>query len=190
MNDEKSIRDSAAVGQILQYSYPEVNSLDPVSYVSEVGDSVQALIYSRLFWPELLEIEGAVFVALWGGDYDYINDRIRIPAPSSEWAPLSWTTAVDSFNIFEVAHIFRQNRGTAEIVDRANRELGMILVQSWSARLSVSYPHRGFSVRFVEADEELDSRVEVSQEHPSLVTPRGWSDERRAILPSGDDGNS
>lgn len=184
MKNEMSIDEGAAVGRIVQYSYPDVGSTDPVSYVSELGDSVEALVYSRLFWPKLVLIEGAVFVALWGDDEECIAERLRTPASSMSWVPMAWTKIVDSFNIFEVAHIFRQIRGTWEIVENANRELASILVQTWSARLEVSYPQRKFSVRFVEADETMDSRVEVSQEYPSLVTPQGWSDEQRAILPA------
>jgi hypothetical protein len=193
MNNGKSMHEDAVVGRILQYSYPGVGSADPVSYVSELGDSVQALVYSRLFWPKLVEVEGAVFVALWGDDEEYIAERLRTPASSTSMAPMSWAKVVDSFNLFEVAHIFRQNRGSTEVVESANRELGLILVQAWSARLEVSYPQRRFSVRFVEADETMDSRVEVSQEHPLLVAPQGWSDKRRAILPGappGVDGSS
>ncbi|GHF14826.1 hypothetical protein E5082_01905 [Streptomyces griseoluteus] len=175
--------DDAVAGRILQQLYPEVGSSDPVAYVSELGDSVQALVYSRLFWPKLVEIEGAVFVALWGDDEEYISARLRTPAASSNWAPMSWPQAVDSFNKFEVAHIFRQNRGSEEVVEDANRELASILVQVWKARLATSYPERKFSVRFVDGDETMDSRVEVTQDHPPLATPKGWSDELRAIVP-------
>lgn len=194
MNSEKLMDADSAVSRILQYSYPGVGSADPVSYVSELGDSVQALVYSRLFWPKLVEFEGAVFVALWGDDEEYVAERLRTPASSANWTPMSWPKVVDSFNVFEVAHIFRQNRGPVEIVESANRELALILVQAWSARLKASYSQRRFSVRFIVADETMGSRIEVSQEYPSLVTPQGWSDERRAILPDtrarGVDGSS
>ncbi|WP_107059306.1 hypothetical protein [Streptomyces sp. NRRL F-5126] len=185
--------EKAKVGEILQRAYPDVGSADPVSYVSELGDSVQALVYSRLFWPKLVEIEGAVFVALWGDDREYIDDRLRTPAASNSWAPMAWEEVVDSFNTFEVAHIFRQNRGSADLVESADRELALVLVSAWGARLGIAYPQRRFEVRYVEADEKMDSRVEVSQVHPSLVPPQGWSEERRAILPGtsgGTHGNS
>ncbi|MFK4109425.1 hypothetical protein [Streptomyces sp. NPDC002176] len=175
--------EDAAVGRILQQSYPEVDSCDPVAYVSELGDSVQALVYSRLFWPKLVEIEGAVFVALWGDDEEYISARIRTPAASPNWGAMSWPQVVDSFNKFEVAHIFRQHRGSEDMVESANRELASTLVQAWHARLATSYPGRKFSVRFADGDESMGSRIEVAQDHPPLVTPEGWSDESRAILP-------
>ncbi|UCM87964.1 hypothetical protein [Streptomyces marincola] len=170
------------MGRILLRAFPGVGFLDPVAYASELGDSVQALVYSRLFWPKILQVEGAVFLGLWGADEQYIRERLRTPVSGRGWAPMSWTGAVDSFNRFEVAHIFRQERGPAELVGAANRELGLILVQTWSARLAVACPERRFHVRFMEADETMDSRIEVTQESPSLVAPQGWSDELRAIV--------
>ncbi|WP_218027902.1 hypothetical protein [Streptomyces marincola] len=183
MSNGKSSGEDVSVGRILLRSFPGVGSLDPVAYASELGDSVQALVYSRLFWPRVLQVEGAVFVGLWGDDEQYIRDRLRTPVSRKNWAPMSWVDVVNSFNRFEVAHIFRQERGSAEIAGEANRALGRILVQTWSARLKEAYPQRRFHVRFVEADETMDSRIEVTQENPSLVTPQGWSDEWRAIVP-------
>jgi hypothetical protein len=170
------------IARILAEAYPSVDSADPVSYVSELGDSVQALVYARLFWPKLVEFEGAVFIALWGDDESYISERLRTPAPDPSWGPLSWESVVDSFNKFEVAHIFRQYRGPAEVSDQANYELGQVLVQTWSARLAGAYPERKFTVRFSAADEVMDSRIEVRQAHPQLNPPAGWSDRHRAIL--------
>ncbi|MBP0458662.1 hypothetical protein [Streptomyces montanisoli] len=192
MSRDKKMCEKATVGEILQRAYPDVGSADPISYVSELGDSVQALVYSRLFWPKLVELEGAVFVALWGDDREYIDGRLRAPAPSGSSAPMAWQKIVDSFNTFEVAHMFRQNRGPADLVESANRELALVLVQAWGARLGIAYPQRRFEVCYAEADEEMDSRVMVSQVHPSLVPPQGWSEEQRAILPGapGDHGNS
>ncbi|BCJ58161.1 hypothetical protein [Micromonospora endophytica] len=189
MSDEEPENTSGALVRILQSAYPEVGSVDPVEYISELGDSVQALVYSMLFWPKLVEIEGAVFVALWGDDAQYISRRLRVPVSSSKWAPLSWSKFVDSFNIFEIAQIFRQNRGPAELVEDANRELALVLVRSWSARLSASFPERRFSVRLVASDEMMESRIEVVQEYPPLVPPSGWSSERRIIIASEGDPN-
>ncbi|WP_433118559.1 hypothetical protein [Micromonospora sp. CA-246542] len=183
MTDELPVSADDAVGRILRRAYPHVESTDSVSYISELGDSVQALVYSRLFWPTLVEIGGAVFVALWGDDAQYIAGRLRRPGPNPKREPISWSRFVDSFNVFEVAHIFRQNRGPVDLVKDANRELASILVHAWHARLRASYPERKFSVRFVEADEMMDSRIEVSQEAPPLSPPAGWSSDRRGVFP-------
>ena len=183
MNDKTSTHRKVAGGRILRDVYPEVDSADPVDYVAELGDSVQALMYSWLFWPDLVEFEGAVFVAIWGNDEQFISERIRNPSGGWRRSPISWKETVDSFNIFEVDHMFRQYRGSVEVAAEANSELGHVLVQAWNARLKMAYTTRSFRVRFVEADELMDSRIEVSQDYPSLVTPRGWNAEQRSILP-------
>lgn len=171
-----------SVGRILHVSFPEVNSLDPVSYISELGDAVQALVYSRLYWPKLVEFRGAVFVALWGEDDDYISSRLQIPVVGMDWPPMSWKEAVDSFNLFEIHQIFRQVRGPDRFNDEAHMELGLILTQTWQARLLAAYPERRFRVTFVGADDAMGSRMEVTQEYPSLTIPEGWSAEQRVII--------
>ncbi|MER8071920.1 hypothetical protein ABTZ59_26835 [Streptomyces sp. NPDC094034] len=176
------MNDNVSLGSILHCSFPEVDSLDPVSYVSEVGDAVQALVYSRLFWPKLVEFNGAVFVALWGDDEAYIFQRLHNSSVGRDWAPMSWTSVVNSFNVFEVQYIFRQARGACELIDQANLELGSILIETWRARLATEYPERNFRVELVAADETMGSRIEVAQEYPPLASPEGWSDEQRAII--------
>lgn len=93
MNRGKVMCEKATVGDILQQAYPDVGSAHPASYVSELGDSVQALVYSGLFWPKLVEIEGAVYVALRGDDREYVDGRLRTPAPSNSWGPMAWVNS-------------------------------------------------------------------------------------------------
>jgi hypothetical protein len=169
------------IARILSAAYPPVGSTDPVSYVSEIGDSVSALAYSRLFWPNILEIEGAVFIALWGGWEKYVSERIRTPDPKRR-SLMSWSEAVNSFNIFEIAHIFRQRNISWALSAEADYALAPFLVQTWSARLAMAYPKRTFKVRFSLADGVMDSRIEVSQENPRLMVPAGWSNSRHAIV--------
>ncbi|GAB3953993.1 hypothetical protein [Streptomyces sparsus] len=174
-------RSDASVGRILHASFPEVDSLDPVSYISEIGDAVLALLYSRLYWPKLVEFHGAVFVALWGEDGEYISSRLQGPAVSQDWSSMSWERAVDSFNSFEIHQIFRQIRGPDQFSEAAHAELGSVLTQTWQARLGAAYPERRFRVQFVGADEVVGSRIEVRQEYPMLRTPDEWSAESRTI---------
>lgn len=171
----------AEIARILDSAYPSVGSADPASYISEVGNSVQALVYAGLYWPKLLEIEGAVFIAIWGDWEEYVSRRISTPAPEG-WRPMSWPEMVDSFNVFEVGHIFRQGSISWKISAEADHELAQLLVRIWGARLAVAYPQRTFSVRFMPTDEVMESRIEVSQKYPPLAVPAGWNEERRAII--------
>ncbi|WP_253772332.1 hypothetical protein [Goodfellowiella coeruleoviolacea] len=172
------------VDRILRESFPHIEAGDPVSYFTEVGDAVQALMYSWLFWPKLLEIHGAVFLALHGNDESDIRERLYTPLGDMhpEWPPLSWNEAVDSFNVFEIPHLFRQVRGPIELFSASHWELGKVLVQIWGARLSVGFPNRRFSVCLIDADDSMDLRIQVSQASPDLVIPAGWDNRRRSII--------
>ncbi|WP_147450763.1 hypothetical protein [Streptomyces hoynatensis] len=166
---------------ILQRAYPEERYADSVSYAGELGDPVQALMYSTFFWPKLLEIEGAVFVALWGEDEKNISERIYVPT-RSESAPLTWKQAVDSFNIFETMYLFRQSRGSFDLSQDAAWELAQVLVETWGWRLKSEYPQRSFEVCLNESGDALGSHIQVVQTYPQLAVPSRWCPTRHAIL--------
>ncbi|WP_371521761.1 hypothetical protein [Kitasatospora sp. NBC_01300] len=169
--------------RILHEAFPEVDSSDPVSYFSETGDAVQALMYSWLYWPNLVEIHGAVFLALYGNDEVEIANRLATPSADGhpDWPAMAWGQMVDSYNIFEIPHLFRMMRGPSELAADACRQLGDALVQTWQGRLLATYPERRFTVRMIEGDDSMDLRIEVSQLTPSLVPPKGWDGQRRGI---------
>jgi hypothetical protein len=170
--------------RILHECFPYVDSDDPVSYFSEAGDAVQALKYSWSYWPNLVEIHVAVFLALSGNDENEIVERLATPLADQhpEWPTMSWTQIINSYNIFEIQHLFRQQRGPAEFAEETHRELGRILLQTWHARLATSYPERRFVVQILEADDSMDLRIEVSQESTPLTPPKGWDERRRGII--------
>jgi hypothetical protein len=114
----------------------------PTSF-HQVGDAVEALKYAVLYWPKLIEFRGAVFLALSEGDETEIESRLTAPSHGrqrSQQAPLSWQATVDSYNIFEVAHLFRQWHGLAELSEDVHRNLGEFLVCTWRSRLLEAYP--------------------------------------------------
>ena len=172
------------IQQILREAYPEVTSDDPVSYFSETGDAAEALKYSWLYWPNTVLIQGAVFLTLNGDDNKEIVDRLAIPTAEGhpDWPAMPWARMVDSYNVFEIQHLFRRSRGPSEFSEEGHRELGRILVQTWQARLVAVYPERRFAVRMIEADDAMDLRIAVSQESPRLASPEGWDENRRGII--------
>ncbi|WJK40037.1 hypothetical protein O7608_27020 [Solwaraspora sp. WMMA2056] len=176
MSDERA-------GMILRAAFPDVGSDDPVSYFGNQGDVFQALSFSWLFWPKLLELHGAVFLALSGNDQAEISARLSMPlaGDSVDWPPMKWSEAVDSYNWFEVDQLFLRWRGPREFVADAEKELAEILVQTWRARLGGSYPDREFSVTLALADESAGLRIVVRQESPRLEAPKGWDVQRRFI---------
>ncbi|WP_332757235.1 hypothetical protein [Streptomyces sp. MT206] len=178
MNQRDRARD------VLHAAFPHVESDDPVGFFAEEGDVMEALQYAYLYWPNLFELHGAVFLGLQGDDERETADRLSTPVADGQpgWAPMSWTEMVDSYNVFEVEQLFRRWRGPAEVSEDAHRVLGEFLVQMWSARLAAAYPSREFDVRLIEADEDMDLRVQVTQRRPYLVEPAGWDGCRRGVI--------
>jgi hypothetical protein len=176
MSDERA-------GVILRAAFPDVGSDDPVAYFRDQGNVFQALSFAWLFWPKLVELHGAVFLALNGDDEAEISARLRSPLADAHanWPSMSWADAVDSYNWFEVDQLFLRWRGPRELVIDAEEELARKLVQTWRARLASGYPERNFSVTLALADESAGLRIAVRQVSPRLEAPRGWDGRRRFI---------
>jgi hypothetical protein len=166
----------SAIQRVFNEWYPDVEANDPVAYVGEVGYAVDALLYGYLFWPQLAEIEGAVFLALHGGDEAEISQRLSSLTADEQVrrSAMSWVQVVNSFNIFEVEYLFRNWRGASDRYEDVHRELGSMLLEPWRARLASAYPQRRFSVRLLDPDDSMGWRVTVSQESPMLVAPQPW----------------
>ncbi|MBB4963431.1 hypothetical protein [Saccharothrix violaceirubra] len=177
--------------EILRRSFPDwdVETDHPAAYVSETGDAVQALMYSYLIWPALIERHGAVFLALDGNESEDFAERMGRPTPfvHPDWPALSWVDYVASFNFYEVPHLFRMLRGPAEVYDPSHEALGVVLREAWAARLAAAYPDRRFAVDLLENDGTMALRIVVRQTFPELVAPEGYDPRRRGIIagPSG-----
>ncbi|WP_406114527.1 hypothetical protein [Kitasatospora purpeofusca] len=142
-------------------------------------------MYSFLYWPRLVEIHGAVFIGLSGNDEEEI--RKRLTSTTGRAIPgrgeIPWAEVVDSFNLFELGHLFSAVPVHRDDFDPLHRELGSVLVKSWHARLVDEFPEREFSVRLMEADESMmEMRIEVKQVSPILSTPDGWDGRLRRVV--------
>ncbi|MEV8378125.1 hypothetical protein AB0P21_35630 [Kribbella sp. NPDC056861] len=181
------------VEQVLRTAFPHVGPSDPVEYFGEAGSATEALMYSWLYWPDLVELYGAVFLLLSDANEEYISERLgaSVGDEHPDWAPLAWADAIDSFNWFEVSYLFRSWSGlTDELHDDLHRELGSRLIPVWSARLTAAYPDREFSVTLLEPDDSVGWRIQVSQVSPPLQAPPGWDPQRRSVLPDPASPNS
>ncbi|MGH2733131.1 MAG: hypothetical protein ACRDJG_09390 [Actinomycetota bacterium] len=174
-------------GSILRAAFPDVDSDDPVSYLGRTGDLFHALSYAWLFWPRLVELYGAVFLALHGDDEKEIRERLATPVGDAhpEWPPMSWKDAVDSYNRFEISYLFRFWREPSNLISDAAEVLSGVLVQTWRARLLQAYPERVFSVSVVEYGDATELSIEVCQQSPDLEVPDRWNERRRFIEPPG-----
>lgn len=177
------MQNDAAASEILRAMYPNVEDTDPSSYFGQIGSVYDALCYSWLFWPKLMEIHGAVFIGVYDWNEEWIYERITTPAnPNGEdWPEMSWKEAVDSFNRVETGSLFQWWPESFEYAESTLEILSEALVQMWRARLQYAYPQREFSVTFMDSDHFLEIGVEVVQECPALEVPVGWDPVRRFI---------
>ncbi|MEU1879881.1 hypothetical protein ABZ470_21430 [Streptosporangium sp. NPDC020072] len=151
--------------EILRAAYPEVVLNDEVAYFGEVASLYSALACSALFWPRLIEIDGAVFVALHGDDEFELANRFRSLVNKEGIHPHTsiWREWISTFNKFEIVHLFNHWSGPQNIMGPAAEALGKVLVQTWSARLRECYPTRTFEVELILDDGEESTRIVVRQ---------------------------
>ncbi|MGI8648146.1 MAG: hypothetical protein DLM55_04580 [Acidimicrobiales bacterium] len=170
-------------GRILRSAFSKADFDDPVSYFGRASDIFDALSFAWLFWPKLVELYGAVFFALDGNDEREIDKRLHTAFGDAhpEWPAMPWKHAVNSYNRFEVAHLFYVCREPSSLISRAAKELSHFLVQTWQARLRWEYPERIFSVQVAEPDDSTELSIEVCQKSPDLEVPDGWNEQRRCI---------
>jgi len=132
---------------ILRRRLPEqdTSGFTLADFVYAAGSPVDALLYSQLFWPELLEIDGAVLLRDGVEDED---DFARVRASVRERGPVETERR---FNLRELSDLF--GKGLAEIDDEHAEVLLARLAEMWRGRLHERFPERRFTVEVLTADE-------------------------------------
>ena len=97
------------------------------TFIYAAGSPVDALLYSRLFWPELLEVDGAVLLRDGVEDED---DLARVRASVRERGPVETERR---FNLRELSDLF--GKGLGEIDDDQAEMLLARLAEMWRGRL-------------------------------------------------------
>jgi len=111
------------------------------------GSPLDALFYSRLFWPEFVEIDGMVFLKETIEDGD---DKIRLGKTLKRYEG-DKTKTEQSFNITEIPSLF--GKKLAETTDEEDLVLAERLAEMWQHRLRVIYPNRKFIVQALSTEE-------------------------------------
>lgn len=155
---------------VLAAAYPDAEPDSPSAYYTSEGDLLQALMYSDLFWPPCFIVDGAVFLAVGATTPQWVQEGLERRALMSASERGSWSTFVDSFNWFEVSHLFGRIRGPQDQMDDALDLLASILQEAWSARLKQLFPERTFEVRINDDGPEAFN-VSVTQMAPELREP-------------------
>ncbi|MER6080623.1 hypothetical protein [Streptomyces sp. NPDC001833] len=162
------------IDTILGSVFRDADPSNSFAYFEKNSNLYTALALGRLFWADVTVIHEAVFLVLREGDAREVDSRITAQIKSASDNG-QWRDFVDSFNRFEVRHLFLSWSGFPEVSSEAEFLLAELLVEVWSARLSSAFPDREFSVRMEEPVGEEGPCVLISQIRPPLAVPEGWT---------------
>lgn len=130
----------------------DTTSFNVLDFASAFGNPLDALVYSRLFWPDFVDFKGAVLPATF---LESEQDRSRIQDALSASTPAE---VERSWNRFEIpSDFFASHRFPT--TDAENLELAERMAQSWRARLLQLFPDRSFTVQVEHEPEEPPTLV-------------------------------
>lgn len=130
------------------YAEQDTANFNVLDYVYACGSPLQALMYSKLFWPEFIEIEDMVFLKDKIEDEDDRHSVLKI-LEQQEGNRLKTEQA---FNLLEIPpDIFGKKMG--ETTEKEDQYLAEILAEMWHCRLQMLYPSRSFKVELLSAEE-------------------------------------
>jgi hypothetical protein len=130
----------------------DATGFNTFDFIHAEGLPLQALLFTRLFWPEFVEIDGMVFLKEIIEDDE---DRRRLTDAFKRYDGDRRKTE-ESFNFVEVPQLFGKRIGDLE--DGDYRWLAERLAEMWRARLQLLFPDRRFLVDLIgtdDADEEV-----------------------------------
>lgn len=145
MRDEK-------LTKILKKHFHEFDTtgFNPLDFMHRFGSPIEALLYSKLIWPDFIEIEGMVFLKNWIEDED---DARKIKAALQKNHGDKALTE-KSFNSFEISFFFGSKADDANPSEYL--ELAKALQQSWSTKLSSLFPSLKYLVEIIEPNNEQE----------------------------------
>jgi hypothetical protein len=120
------------------FQHPDASACEsPMDHIWAFGRIQDALLYSSLFVPSFVEVEGSVLFERDQADW---AEKFSKAKRNSDW-PL-WKLEA-SFNYVEVSHLFNrpQSRGATEADDLM---LTRCIAEAWKGRLSLLYVGRRF----------------------------------------------
>jgi hypothetical protein len=128
------------------YSDEDKGDFDAVDLIWRHGSVIEAIMYSKLFWPEVTETLGFVLLK---DRIDTEEAKTRLSKAISEKMDLS--ELEESFNLIELpSDVFSR---TEDATDEQVEHLAACLVEMWQAKLQLAYPNRAFLVRVLSPNE-------------------------------------
>lgn len=118
------------------------NALD---FVYKYGSPASALLYSKLFWPDFIEIDDMVFMK---SDFEEEEDYERLNQAKTKYNNRQETEK--SFNFHEIPQMFSKRDDTTDDEDYL---LAQVLKETWAARLSRLFPDKEIVVEITEPED-------------------------------------
>ena len=131
----------------LRQLYPnaDTTSFDVLDFVAAFGSPLDALMYSMLFWPVFVEIEGMTFLK---ESVENEDDRQRLADALKRYEG-DRTQTEQSFNLFEIPSMLFTTRA-GETIEEEDLWLAQRLAEMWRACLRHRYPDRNFVVEVLD----------------------------------------
>jgi hypothetical protein len=148
----------------LRALYPErdTTNWDWSDFMYAEGSPVLALWYSRLFWPEFVEVDGMVFLKESMEDED---DHRRLKEAIARYGG-DRKQVEQAFNRVEVETLFTPRADDAS--DEEYEALVRRIAEMWSSKLHQQFPDRRFAI---EVDLEVPTTGELAVIFYQQMTP-------------------
>ncbi len=119
---------------------------DALDYIFKYESPIRALLFSKLFWPDLIEIQNGVFLS---SAIEDACDRKRLQRcfENPNW---SMKSTERSFNLLDWEMLF--GKFILDTSDDEGYELLVVLKYCWEACLNYNYPNRNFVVEIDKGD--------------------------------------
>jgi hypothetical protein len=128
------------------YSDVEEGDFDVADLIWRHGSVIEAIMYSRVFWPDVSETLGHVLLK---DRVDTEEAKTRLSKAISEG--MNPSEVEESFNLVELPnYVFSR---TKDATDQQVEHLAGCLVEMWRAKLLLTYPNRQFVVRTLSPNE-------------------------------------
>jgi hypothetical protein len=133
----------------------DTSNFNVLDFVSAFGSPLEALAYSRLFWPDFVEFEGMI---LHQSCVEDDEDRSRIRVALSKFSTRK--EVEQSFNQFVIPDAFF-SKGLPTTTDEESLYLAEQLAEMWDARLARLFPNKKCAVEL--------QLPEETKEGPTIV---------------------
>lgn len=130
------------------YSGQDTTNFNVRDFIYAYGSPLLAIMYSRLFWPEYIEINDMVFLKERIEDEE---DRQSLMKAFDSYGGDRQKTE-QAFNLTEIpSDVFGKLMG--ETAEEEDRHFAERLAEMWRCRLQIIYPERRFTVEVLEPEE-------------------------------------